>query len=440
MTKRIKTIGVKAQRIRSTSTPAALVDPQLAAKALGAERVMSMPTNLSPSVLLELRYQLFSTLKSRGGRPGLEGAELRPKIPMSMEDWHQLEVLAKELATDGFAPTEGQVGAQLLHAALAKIRGEAQPGSGSSPLAWRASEPVASYSPGSHSPHMGAQQAARRHLQQAQDVSNRRAARGASERRIVKLSIENLELIFTPPGLPVIDKGASSPTTSIAILGDAGAGKTTLAVALAHAIAADASGLALYVTTEIAPIEVKYKVSLLGVGARVLAWDDRAAAQAGDIIGQHVLLLEGADGDRSLIQRRALEAAWRLVDTTATEPPIRCVVIDAFPLPESSHSLARADIVTLIQALEGRGVSVLVVQEVVDVMDFVPFVADVVFQLTFDEDVDTRERVRRLSCSKSRYAHALMGPHDTGVDRGRMMVWPTSLVAEGRKRIGVSRR
>jgi len=176
MTKRIKTSGVKARRIRSASKPTALVDPQLAAKALGAERVMSMPINTSPPALRELRYQLFSALKSRGGRPGLEGAELRPKIPMSLEDWHQLEALANELAADGFAPTAGQVGAQLLHAVLARIRSEAQPGSPPSQLVSRAGGLQIAYPGSSTSVPTSPRQAARQYLQQAQDASERRAA------------------------------------------------------------------------------------------------------------------------------------------------------------------------------------------------------------------------------------------------------------------------
>jgi|GEM_PF-1133933 len=438
MTKRIKTIGVKAPRIRSTSKPAELVDPQLVAKALGAERMTSLPANLSPPTLLELRYQLFSALKSRGGRPGLEGTELRPKIPMSRDDWNQLEGLAEDLAVDGFAPTAGQVGAQLLHAALARARTGTQPGASPSRLASRACEPTFPYSPSSTSSRTSAQQAARTHLQQAQDASDRSAAHSGDDRHITELSIESLEMIFTPPGLPVVDKGAPWSTTSIAILGGAGAGKTTLAVALAHAIAADASGIALYVTTEIAPTEIKYKISQLGMKASVIAWSDRTAARAGDIVGQHMALLEATGGGDTSLQRRALDVAWQLVDATAAGLPIRCVVIDALPLSEPSDRSARDDAVTLIQALEGRGVSAVIVQE--GITDFVPFVADVVFELTFDEDASTGERARKLSCPKSRYARSMVGPHDLGVDHDRVKVWPAPLLAEGRNRIGASRR
>ena len=224
------------------------------------------------------------------------------------------------------------------------------------------------------------------------------------------------------------------------VLGDAGAGKTTLAVSLAHAIAADASGIALYLTTELAPTEITYKLSLLGVSATVVAWPHRAAARPGDIIGQHVALLEGTADAAAPIRQRALEAAWQLVDGTPSEPPIRCVVIDAFPLPEPSSRSARDEVVTLIQALEGRGVSVVIVQEALGATDFVPFVADVVFQLRFAEDADTGAWLRKLGCPKSRYARALAGPHATGIDRDRVIVWPAPVLVEGRKQLGAQRR
>jgi len=414
------------------------VDPQYVAHELGAEHVMSMPTSGSPPALLELRRQLFAVLKSRGGRPGLEGVEHRPKIPMSSDDWNRLEDVARQLTSEGFAPTAAQVGAQLLHSALARLQSEVHPGSVPYPRGSRASEPTATYFPGGASPRTSAQQAARRYLQQAQDAGDARAGSSVRDRRITQLSIEGLELLFTPPGLPVVDKGAPSPTTSIAVLGEAGAGKTTLAVSLAHAIAADAKGLALYLTTELAPTEIKYKISLLGMSAAVVAWRHRAAAQAGDIINQPVSLLEGAD-DAAPIRQRALEAAWQLVDATAGEPPIRCVVIDAFPLPELANRSARDEVVTLIQALEGRGVSVVIVQEAVGSSDFVPFVADVIFQLRFAEDADTGEWLRKLGCPKSRYARVLAGPHATGVDRDRVTVWPAPPLAAGKKRLGASR-
>jgi hypothetical protein len=83
---------------------------------------------------------------------------------------------------------------------------------------------------------------------------------------------------------------------------------------------------------------------------------------------------------------------------------------------------------------------VAIVQETAGIADFVPFVADVVFQLRLDENAGTGERLRKLSCSKSRYARALVGPHDTGVDRDRVMVWPAPPLAAGSKQVGASRR
>ena len=436
MTKAIKPTGPKAARVESTSKPAERVAPHYVARELGAEHVMSMPATASPPVLAELRRQIFGMVKSTGGRPGIEGAEHRQKIPMSSEDLARLEELAKQVADERSAPTPGQVGALLLHGALDEAYREIQAWSVSYPRGLQANEPTATYIPGASS-RTTAKQAARKHLQQAQDAGDARTGSSVRDRCITQLSIENLALLFTPPGLPVVDKGAPSPTTSIAVLGEAGAGKTTLAVSLAQAIAADANGLALYLTTELAPTEIKYKISLLGVSAAVVAWRHRSAAQPGDIIGQHVSLLEATD-DAAPVRQRALEAAWQLVDGSVSEPPIRCVVIDAFPLPELSSSAARDEVVTLIQALEGRGISVVIVQEAMGSSDFVPFVADVVFQLRFAEDADTGEWLRKLGCPKSRYARVLAGPHATGVDRDRVTVWPAPLAA-GKKRLGASR-
>ena len=435
MTK-IKPTGPKALRVESTSKPADRVEPHYVAHKLGAEHVLSMPEAGSPPALVELRRQVYGIVKSRGGRPGVEGAEHRQKIPMSSEDLARLEALAKQVADHRPAPTPGQVGALLLHGALDEVHHEIQAWSVSYPRGLQANEPTATYIPGASS-RTTAKQAARKHLQQAQDAGDARTGSTVRDRSITQLSIENLALLFTPPGLPVVDKGAPSPTTSIAVLGEAGAGKTTLAVSLAQAIAADAKGLALYLTTELAPTEIKYKISLLGVSAAVVPWRHRSAAQPGDLIGQHVSLLESTD-DAAPVRQRALEAAWQLVDGVASEPPIRCVVIDAFPLPEPSSSAARDEVVTLIQALEGRGVSVVIVQEALGSSDFVPFVADVVFQLRFAEDADTGEWLRKLGCPKSRYARVLAGPHATGVDRDRVTVWPAP-VASGKKRLGASR-
>jgi len=433
MTKRIKTTGARVPRIRSSSRPAAIVDAELVADALGADRVTSLPTHLSPPALLELRTQLFAALKSRGGRPGLEGTELRPRIPMSSDDWSLLEDLAKQLADDGFGPTAGQVGSQLLHAALARSRAEVGGSSAPSPTPYpmagalpkvssRVGEPSATYSPSPSRWYSSARQAARAHLEQSQDALGLYAAGGGADRHVAKLVIEDMEQLFVPPGLPLVDKGSSSPTTSIAIMGAAGTGKTTVAVALARAIAAETNGIALYVTSELATTEIGYKVSMLGMASKVVQWKQRSLARVGDMVGQPAALVSDVGHAGGSSGMRALEAAWQLVDSPAGELPIRCVVIDAFPLLDSSHRPDRDDVVALLQAIEGRGGSVVLVQEAAAANDFIPFVADIVFELGFHEVSETGGRIRTLGCPKSRHARALAGPHRIGFDRDRLVL------------------
>jgi hypothetical protein len=40
---------------------------------------------------------------------------------MTPRDWKRLEEISKEIARDGFAPTPGQVGSQILHDAIANL-------------------------------------------------------------------------------------------------------------------------------------------------------------------------------------------------------------------------------------------------------------------------------------------------------------------------------
>src|SRR5262245_30356311 len=77
----------------------------------------------SSSLLGQLRLELASGIKSRGGRPALEGTARRQKIPMTDADWEKLEALASALRVDGVHATAGQVGAQLLHDAIAQVSG-----------------------------------------------------------------------------------------------------------------------------------------------------------------------------------------------------------------------------------------------------------------------------------------------------------------------------
>ena len=105
-------------RIRSSSRRAPSIDPRSVAEALGATPVVQVNPRIPPSALAGLRLRLFSTLKSAGGRPGIEGAELRQRIPMTRDDWQRLGEIAAAMSVEGARATAGQVAAQLLHEAI----------------------------------------------------------------------------------------------------------------------------------------------------------------------------------------------------------------------------------------------------------------------------------------------------------------------------------
>jgi hypothetical protein len=85
---------------------------------LGAERVAAVPPGGSPMSAFALRRELFRRLRSTGGRPGLEGADMKPKIPMRRSSWKKLEQIAKQVETSDFHPTQAQLASIILDAAI----------------------------------------------------------------------------------------------------------------------------------------------------------------------------------------------------------------------------------------------------------------------------------------------------------------------------------
>lgn len=85
---------------------------------LSAERVASVAQGGSPMSAFALRRDLFQRLRSTGGRPGLDGAEMKPKIPMRRASWAKLAQIARQMETDGFHPTPAQLAAVLLENAI----------------------------------------------------------------------------------------------------------------------------------------------------------------------------------------------------------------------------------------------------------------------------------------------------------------------------------
>jgi hypothetical protein len=122
MTKRIVTTTKSTGLVRTTSSTAPRVDPEIVREALGADRVASAARATSPSLLSALRRSLVGSIKSSGGRPGLEGAARRQKIPMAEADWESVEEIAATMRQQGVGVTAGQVAGQLLREAIAKVR------------------------------------------------------------------------------------------------------------------------------------------------------------------------------------------------------------------------------------------------------------------------------------------------------------------------------
>ena len=65
-----------------------------------------------------VRRELFRRLRSTGGRPGLDGTDIKPKIPMRQSRWKKLEQLARRVESDGFHPTPAQLASVILDAGI----------------------------------------------------------------------------------------------------------------------------------------------------------------------------------------------------------------------------------------------------------------------------------------------------------------------------------
>lgn len=267
--------------------------------------------------------------------------------------------------------------------------------------------------------------------------------------RLADAGIRNVDRLFVPAGLPLVSKaGTERPTTSILVRGGPGTGKTTMSLAFAHAIARENAGTVLFLTTEFSPAEVVAKASLLGLPEEsVLAWARRGDAQQGSILVQHLAetgISEAEDEPSPSAERkqRAMEAVWSMLrDDAAPATPVRAVVIDAFglPDPEEKAGKLRSDLVPFIQALEKRGISTVLVEEAIaGGPDWLAFVTDVVFELAFQADGDSGDLHRKLVCKKSRYAQAIPGPHDYGLEvlNERPSVFPDPLLSLSNSRPG----
>ncbi len=114
MAKIIKNISPKQRQIETSDVM----------ESLGAERVgVKIDTRKGPITLFFLRQFLINQLRSKGGRPGLEGTtKNRKKIPLFEKDWEKLVKIAKYFKEEeGINVSPGQIASSLIHNSILKI-------------------------------------------------------------------------------------------------------------------------------------------------------------------------------------------------------------------------------------------------------------------------------------------------------------------------------
>ena len=109
-------LGIVEPRTRRRITPGEIK------AGLDAERVASVPFGGSPMSAFALRQELFRRLRSIGGRPGLDGADIKPKIPMRRFSWRKLEQISRQMKTADFHPTPAQLASVILDAAIERLK------------------------------------------------------------------------------------------------------------------------------------------------------------------------------------------------------------------------------------------------------------------------------------------------------------------------------
>lgn len=143
MTKEIRTTETTYRPIRDTSKPLPRITPEQVQQALGAEETTAgLAKALAPLTLFTVREELVNRLQSSGGRPSLAGTTRRAKIPLSDEEWLQLEELAAAIAESGVAPSAGQVASVLLSLSLHAVASQVDSAGSRSPLGKGKKEPA----------------------------------------------------------------------------------------------------------------------------------------------------------------------------------------------------------------------------------------------------------------------------------------------------------
>lgn len=123
MASKLKITSRSAGTIRHAGAAFRSVGPDVIAKALGADEVVSKENvHGAPISLYALRRELETRVRSTGGRPSLEGATKIQKIPLKPEDWSRLEELAARLSRQGVSATASQVASVMVHRQLELLR------------------------------------------------------------------------------------------------------------------------------------------------------------------------------------------------------------------------------------------------------------------------------------------------------------------------------
>jgi hypothetical protein len=107
-------------RLNDTSKTFNKVDARAVEKALGAEftgKVFSEERG-GPLSVFQIRQELMHRLHSSGGRPALQDASSRKKIPLSDRQWIRLEKIAANVSAPGFSPSPAQVASIILELSL----------------------------------------------------------------------------------------------------------------------------------------------------------------------------------------------------------------------------------------------------------------------------------------------------------------------------------
>lgn len=119
MKKRVSVKKPAIKRVIDTSPKARMIPGEEVARALGATPTGDqIPANLPPDAHLEFVRKVGSEIVSTGGRPGRKGDTERKKIPLTRDEWQQLECIAEECNRQGVAASPAQIGGLLVREGL----------------------------------------------------------------------------------------------------------------------------------------------------------------------------------------------------------------------------------------------------------------------------------------------------------------------------------